>query len=184
MSAGRRYRQWVGPVLLALPFTGACIVMELARHENVRSFNVAVGEYDRLRSVVEGSHSRQEPEAQRRVPDTRFHAGSDANLVAATMLATVKFAAVQRGLGISRAETHQASERAGLLWAGISAELTGPVAGLYGLIADIEAARPVLVIDELRIRSAGVAAAGPSEPLLVATLEIVGPMTVTAPQDQ
>lgn len=163
--------------LVAIPVMAAAFWLHGAWKTGNENITEELAKFDRLRSIAAYQQilDGAEAGAYDKTYDDLFLKTGPAAIISADLLTQVKQMAAVRGLQIMRAGDLQPKTEGPITLVGGSVEMTGSIPAIYGLIQQIEAARPLLFIERLGLRSNSPGAdEDKSDTVLTAELHVYG----------
>jgi hypothetical protein len=155
---------------------GACAMLAQVWSTGHEEINQKLIDFDRVRSIASFKTSLEQlngKSAQAIVGDLFLAKGTSA-IVSAQLLGNLKQMSANRGLEVLRAEDLPAKTVDALTLVGGSLDLSGTMAGVYGLVQDIENAKPFLFVEKLDLHANGPAGNENIDTILNVSLQVYG----------
>ena len=173
----------LGLLTLSLPV----FIFGLWLHASWKAGNEAISEelvkFDRLRSIAGYKQVLGTLDAgtDDKIYGDLFLKEGTVAVISADLLTQLKQIAAGQSVEVMRAGDLQPKVEGSITLVGCSLEMSGTIAGIYGFIGQIEAAKPLLFIDRLDIRSnSSGAAEDKTESRLMAQMHVYGAVRSTA----
>lgn len=145
----------ISVLLVALPLLMAGLWLHGAWKAGEETISDELAKFDRLRSVAAYRQALESADAGAgdKVYDDLFLKGGPAAVVSADLLTQLKQMAAAHGVEVSSTGDLPAKTEEPITLVGGSLEMSGTIPAIYGLVQQIEAAKPLLFIDQLNLRS-------------------------------
>ena len=147
----------LGISLIAIPLLTGLLWLHGAWRTSNESIAEELAKFDRLRAIAgyRQALERAGAGADDKAYGDLFLKTAPAAIISANLLTQVKQMAAARGLQIMRAGDLQPKTEGPITLVGGSVEMSGSIPAIYGLVQQIEAAKPLLFIERLGLRSTG-----------------------------
>ena len=167
----------LGLMLLAVPLLIFGYWFHGAWKDGEEKISDVLVKFDRLRSIAAYKQvlGTLASTADDKVYDDLFLKEGIAAVVSADLLTQLKQVAATGGVEVVRAGDLQPKTEGTITFIGGSLEMSGTISAIYGLVQQIESAKPLLFIDRLDMRSNGSGGAGDkTETRLLVQMHVFG----------